>query len=281
MGRLNNGLFGGFNGRVGNLVGYMLNGKSIVRTIGHSTKPLTPARKSNCEEMTVVNAFLRPNLTFIKSGFRLITVGTDRNFYNEAVSYNKKNALQGEYPNISMDYTKALLSMGSLLKAGKTTISKHADGIEFKWEVPGDLPWRNRNDRAMLLIYFPDAGVSTYVLSGSRRHVGEELVAIDPNLAESRMEAYISFIDEDASTISDSVHAGSLNVKPIEPEEFAEKPQENEEELSVKAVKPIIHKKPLKNQVFKTPQSKKIRQQLISSAGFSAHTGQRIFPSPS
>ncbi|WP_316747603.1 DUF6266 family protein [Pedobacter gandavensis] len=211
MGSLNNGLFGGFNGRVGNLVGYMLNGKSVIRTVGHSTKSLTTARKANCEQMTVVNDFLRPNMNFIRSGFRLITAGTDKNFYNEAVSYNKKNAIQGVYPNLSIDYNKALVSMGSLLKADTTTISKHADGIEFKWEVPADLPWRNRNDRAMLLIHFPDARVSTYVLSGSRRHVGTEVVAIDGNLSESRMETYISFIDEDATEISDSVHAGSLN----------------------------------------------------------------------
>ncbi|MBB2150567.1 DUF6266 family protein [Pedobacter gandavensis] len=221
MGSLNNGLFGGFNGRVGNLVGYTLNGKSVIRTIGHSTKPLTPARKANCEEMTVINTFLRPIMTFIRVGFRLITAGTDKNFYNAAVSYNKKHAVQGEYPNIIMDYTKAMVSMGSLLKAGTTTISKHPEGIEFKWEVPADLPWRNRNDRAMLLIYFPDAGVSTYILSGSRRHVGQEVVAIDPNLTGSRMEAYISFIDEEATEISDSVHAGSLNHNDIENQQKA------------------------------------------------------------
>ncbi|MCX2454300.1 DUF6266 family protein [Pedobacter sp. PLR] len=292
MGSLNNGLFGGFNGRVGNLVGYMLNGKSIIRTVGHSTKPLTTARKANCEQMTVVNAFLRPNMTFIRSGFRLITAGTDKNFYNEAVSYNKKHAVQGEYPNISMDYTKALVSMGSLLKADKTTISKHADGIEFKWEVPADLPWRNRNDRAMLLIHFPDARVSTYVLSGSRRHVGNEVVAIDTNLAESRMEAYISFIDEDATEISDSVHAGSLNVKSVEPENFSEEPQKNATKDSAKTTKTnksdkTVHNKQTvkqqqaKKQVLKTSRSKKLNQQLSSSSYFSLHKGQYTFPTPS
>ncbi|WP_316841992.1 DUF6266 family protein [Pedobacter gandavensis] len=216
MGKLNNGLFGGFSGRVGNLVGYILNGKPIVRVIGHSDKPLSPARKANCQKMTVINEFLRPHLNFIRTGFRLITVGTDRNFYNEAVSYNKKHAVQGVYPNITMDYTKALVSMGNLLPAAKTEISNHEHGIEFKWEVPADLLWEHRNDRAMLLIHFPDAKVSTAVMSGSRRHEGREVVAIDPSLAGSRIEAYISFINEDATEISNSVHAGSLNHTEIE-----------------------------------------------------------------
>ncbi|ALL07325.1 hypothetical protein AQ505_18635 [Pedobacter sp. PACM 27299] len=64
--------------------------------------------------------------------FKLITAGTDKKFYNAAVSYNKKQALPGSYPNISMDYTKALLSMGNLLTAAKTGISSQEDGIEFK-----------------------------------------------------------------------------------------------------------------------------------------------------
>ena len=211
MGSLNNGLFGGFSGRVGNLVGYILNGKSIVRTIGKSNKPLTSARKANCEQMTVVNDFLKANLDFIRSGFKLITAGTDKNFYNAAVSYNKKQALQGSYPNISMDYTKALLSIGNLLTAAKAEISSQEDGIEFKWEVPGDLPQERRNDRAMLLIYFPDAGTSNYMLSGARRHEGREVVYIPKKHTESRIEAYISFMNEDGTEISESVHAGSLN----------------------------------------------------------------------
>ncbi|WP_316839407.1 DUF6266 family protein [Pedobacter gandavensis] len=269
MGSLNNGLFGGFTGRVGNLVGYVLNGKVIVRTIGHSGKALTPARKANCEKMTVVNEFLRAHLNFIRTGFKLITAGTDQNFYNAAVSYNKKHAVQGTYPNISIDYSKALLSMGSLLNAGKTEISKHADGIEFKWEVPADLLWEHRNDRAMLLIHFPDAKVSTAVMSGSRRHEGREVVAIDPSLAGSRMEAYISFVNEDATEISDSVHAGSLNLKSMESENSSEEPQEKPTTSSNKTTKTDQDKRSLKKQVFKTPHNKKINQKISLLSRFS------------
>ncbi|WP_169304376.1 DUF6266 family protein [Pedobacter frigoris] len=35
-----------------------------------------------------------------------------RNQHNEAVSYNKRFALQGEYPDIAMDFSKALVSKG-------------------------------------------------------------------------------------------------------------------------------------------------------------------------
>ncbi|ALL05447.1 hypothetical protein AQ505_08050 [Pedobacter sp. PACM 27299] len=66
--------------------------------------------------------------------------------------------------------------------------------------------------RAMLLIHPPDAGISKTVMSGARRQEGREIVAIDKNLKESLMEAYSTFINEDATEISDSVYAGSLNL---------------------------------------------------------------------
>ncbi|WP_368388871.1 DUF6266 family protein [Pedobacter polysacchareus] len=78
-------------------------------------------------------------------------------------------------------------------------------------EVPADLPQERRNDRAMLLIYFPEAGTSSYMLSGARRHEGREVVYIPKNQTKNRIEAYISFMNEDGTEISDSVLAGSLN----------------------------------------------------------------------
>ncbi|AOM76193.1 DUF6266 family protein [Pedobacter steynii] len=213
MGKLINGLFGGFHGRIGNLVGYTLKGKHIIRKIGISTKPLTPARKANCQKMKVVNEILSPSLPVIRAGFRLAVSGTDKNEYNEAVSYNKLNALQGEYPNISLDYTKVLVSMGDLPVAVNPAISQNADGneIEFSWEVPADLSYQYDNDRAMLMIYFPTLKVSCYHLIGSKRAEGKDTIRIDAAHAGERMEAYISFIKDNGKQVSNSVYAGSLN----------------------------------------------------------------------
>ncbi|WP_316838869.1 DUF6266 family protein [Pedobacter gandavensis] len=223
MGSLQNGLFGGFIGRVGNLVGYMLNEKNVIRTIGHSGKPLSPARKINCNRMKIVNDFLRPLIPFIKLGFKLKVLGTDRNYYNEAVSYNKKHAITGEYPNASMDYSKAMLSMGSLLKAENAQIQVIGTEVEFSWDVPADLPWQNRMDRAMLLLCFPERSKESHCLSASRREDGKYRMYIPLYLLNERMEAYISFINDDGSEISDSVHAGSI----AKMEKIAEPEMEN------------------------------------------------------
>jgi len=212
MGTLRNGLFGGFHGRVGNLVGYTLKGKHVIRMIGKSTKPLTPARKANCEKMKIVNEILKPSIHAIRIGFRLAVAGTDKNEYNEAVSYNKKNALQGVYPNISLDYTKVLMSMGTLPVAVNPSISQTAEKITFNWEKSDIQVSQYHNDRAMLVIYFPDLKETCCQLIGAKRVEGKDVLAISPQHINEHMEAYISFAKEDGRDISDSVHVGSLNL---------------------------------------------------------------------
>ncbi|WP_316746865.1 DUF6266 family protein [Pedobacter gandavensis] len=250
MGNLNNGLFGAFNGRVGNLVGYTLHGKNVIRMIGHTTKSPTLPKLANYQKMTVVNEFLVRMQDFIKLGFQHEVIGTDRNTYNEALSYNKKHALTGEYPNISIDYPKAMLSKGSLRPADQPGISKPDSrlGIEFKWEMPEKMLTGHRNDRAMLLIYFPESKTSYSSLSGARRHEGTDTLYIDGNLYGAQMEAYITFISPGGEEISDSVYAGSIakEIEKPEPEKEILKKTENTENDRNQAVKPhqARHKAP-------------------------------------
>ncbi|NQX41582.1 Acetyltransferase (GNAT) domain-containing protein [Pedobacter steynii] len=211
MGNLRNGLFGGFHGRIGNLVGYTLKGKHVIRTIGKSSKPLTPARKANCEKMKVVNEILKPSIHAIRAGFRLAVTGTDRNEYNEAVSYNKKNAVQGIYPDISLDYTKVLMSMGTLPVAINPGISQNQEKITFTWEISASPASEYHTDRTMLVIYFPDIKETCCQLVGAKRVEGKDLIVISQEHVNQRMEAYISFAKDNGKAVSNSIHAGSLN----------------------------------------------------------------------
>jgi hypothetical protein len=212
MGNLRNGLFGGFHGRIGNLVGYTLKGKHVIRTIGKSTKPLTPARKANCEKMKVVNEILKPSIHAIRAGFRLAVAGTDRKEYKEAVSYNKKNTLQGVYTDISLDYTKVLMSMGTLPVAVNPGISQNQQKITFTWEISASPVSEYHTDRTMLVIYFPDIKETCCQLVGAKRVEGNDVIVIGPEHVNQRMEAYISFSKDNGKAVSNSIHAGSLNL---------------------------------------------------------------------
>lgn len=235
MGKLVGGPFGMLHGRVGNLVAYVLNGENIMRKIGKSSKPLTPARRANCEKMTVVNGFLQPALPFIQLGFRFETAGTNRNAYNEAVSYNKMNALQGAYPDISIDYSKVLLSKGELPAAKQVQIEKTEHGIAFTWDT-SDISSQRRHDRTMLLVSFPELGLVSYHPSGSKRIEGKDLLYFDQGYKEEHMEVYISFVNAEGTQVSDSVYAGAFDaVQPEIPEIESKDQEETLPALQIKA----------------------------------------------
>ncbi|HKG08209.1 MAG TPA: DUF6266 family protein [Pedobacter sp.] len=214
MGKLKNGAFGHVSGRIGNLVCYTLNGENVVRQVGHNSKPPTEKKLDNYQRMTVVNQFQKPLLPFLNIGFAKAAMEADQNPYNTAISFNKINALKGDFPFIEMDYSKALVSKGMLPSALDPAISIIPNGIEFTWQISAGLDACYHNNRAMLLLYFPqgvDASGLPYAvweLSGTRRRHGVDFIGLDSNEQGKPFEAYISFIADDRLQVSNSVWVG-------------------------------------------------------------------------
>lgn len=204
MARLN-GLFEGFNGKLGNLVSYNLRGKQVIRKIGYTTKAPTAAQLAVRQKITVTNKFLRPILPFIDAGFALAVAGTDKNPHNAATAYQIKHALQGQYPDISIDFSKARVSSGALAPALAPVTNLAGNVLTFTWQVDADMDWGIKNDRAMLLVYCPELMRAVYVLSGARRSAGFDELELPPNYVGKELHGYIAFLANNRKSVSDSV----------------------------------------------------------------------------
>ncbi|WP_316843061.1 DUF6266 family protein, partial [Pedobacter gandavensis] len=200
---------GHYSGKVGNLVFYMLNGQPIVRLIGRKGKP-TILQKANYQKMEVTMKLLRNMGSFIKLGFGLQAKGTVHNAHNLATSYNKKQALKGEYPNISIDYSKVLLSQGKMPATRDLKITKLEDGLEISWD-PTQTDELDFNDSVMVMIYRPERGGAREYLNIARREEGKCFIPMYEGLLKEQMEPYIAFISADGERVSDSVYLGNLN----------------------------------------------------------------------
>ncbi|WP_276089144.1 DUF6266 family protein [Pedobacter sp. JY14-1] len=205
MAKLNGGPFGFFQGRIGNLVSYTLNGENITRTVGVRTKPLTTAELLSCEGMKVIQAFLKLIKPMLVAGFTGKARHTrGSNYYNEAVSYNKKHALiaadgQSGLPGIVVDYPKVLVSSGSLPPALQPALTLLPNGVEFTWALQPGLEYRNLGDRMMALLYFPEGIDSSgrpyavFELSGARRADCGDFIRLDAACIGKPFQAYIAF----------------------------------------------------------------------------------------
>ncbi|MHA4894369.1 DUF6266 family protein [Pedobacter sp. PWIIR3] len=205
MGKLLAGPYGPTIGKIGNNVQYMLNGKNVIRMCGVITKPPTVKQLANRQQMKVANDFVRDIKSVVNVGFKFVVEDTDRNQYNEAVSYQKKNAVVGEYPNFTIDYTKVKVSKGELPMPVNASINKLQDGVEFKWDTPVLHEYARRSDKAMLLIYYPESGRSIFNCEANRID-GKQLIELPEEMLNAHFEAYMFFLAWDVNSVSDSVY---------------------------------------------------------------------------
>ena len=204
-----NGPHGHFTGKIGNLVFYMLNGQPVVRLIGKKGKS-SKLQLANYQAMAVTMKLLSRMGSFIKLGYGLQAKGTVYNAHNLATSYHKKHALKGEYPNISVDYSKVKLSQGEMPETKNLTIKKVVAGLEISWDAAYDEVLQH-NDSVMVMICCPETGKDREYLNIARRSEGKCFIPMQEEALNQQIEPYVSFISADGERVSDSVYLGNLN----------------------------------------------------------------------
>jgi hypothetical protein len=158
--------------------------------------------------MSVTMDLLRPINDFINSSFELEARGTVKNPHNLATSYNKKLALKGEYPNISVDYSKVVLSYGDLPVSKNLKINSAEKGVQISWEANEGFG----NDIVMIMLYHPLRKEATYTLNACRRDAEQHFMRIwNHSMQNDPVEAYICFKSADGKQISNSIYLGNLN----------------------------------------------------------------------
>ncbi|SMC88930.1 DUF6266 family protein [Pedobacter africanus] len=207
----NKGIFGACKGKIGKLVFYELNGKQVVRTQGKHNRQATVLQLQNRAELNAVMQFLKPIREFVNAGFEKAARGSTKSAYNVAVSYNKRNAVTGTYPDVTIRYESAGLTEGTMNRADAPAVELTTAGLSFSWACPPDLPWPRPNDQVMLLAYFPELQSAEYILYGVARFECAAILSLPAALLTEHMEVYISFIAQDRKQVANSSYLGRFN----------------------------------------------------------------------
>lgn len=215
MARLKNGLLGGITGAIGNIEGYMLKGQLIYRTRRiKSTKPPTEKQLACRQKMKIVQNFLGAFTDFIKTGFAYAAIGKTYSAIGAAVGWHIKNAITGEYPNFTIDYTAVKTAVGPInIKGTHATATIEDDKLTFTWTPNYSYP--HTNDRVMLLAYSPVLNEAVYVLFGAQRVKGTDQLILPVNTwgRDVAVETYLAFIAENGMSCSDSIYTGNFILK--------------------------------------------------------------------
>ena len=213
MGKANDGMFGGVTGKVGNLVGYYLNGKYILRSgPGKRRKKAKSGERENRKKFGIVQAWLKPICFFVRVGFK--NYGTSTGGYKAAISYTLLNAMAGEYPNQYVDPELVQVSGGDLdfpevvsmeLEAGNT--------LRFHWSAASENG--DDYDQAMLLAYDEMGKNIVGKETAAMRVTGTDILPLNPGVSGTTYHVYIGFVAQDRSRQSKSKYLGKIIIPEI------------------------------------------------------------------
>jgi hypothetical protein len=209
MARINNGILGGIKGKIGNIEGYLWKGVPVIRMEKRKTNtPPSEKQLMARQRMAVVSNFLKSMTTFVRAGFEVFAENEEFTANNAAKSYLLLHALQGDYPNLNINYSAVKLSRGVLPPAENPAVIPATNGLTFTWAVAPLMNFYNRRSQVMLLVYAPALNKSVYTLSAARRTAGTEFLELPNQFKNQELHTYISFIADDRKAISDSSYVG-------------------------------------------------------------------------
>lgn len=212
MGKINQGILGGFSGKVGNVIGGNWKGIDYMRVKPASVaNPQTEGQMDQRSKFSTVLEFLQPMKDFVKVGYKNYAIKMTQ--FNSAMSYILKNAVSGSYPNFTIDYANALISRGSLAGVlNGAAASSAAGAVEFTWDDNSNDGNAEKRDKAMILAYNPAKGEAIFITDGSNRNSGAESLTVPDSYSGDTVECFISFVSEDGHSVSNSKHVGSVTV---------------------------------------------------------------------
>lgn len=214
MAILKNGIFGGFSGKVGNMVGYEAGGKFLVKSAPKkSTLPPTEKQINHRARFKLMIGFLTIIRDFISIGFN--TIKREHTAMNMAMSYNVKNAVTGLAPDFAIDYPRLMISMGNLAIAGFPTAAYAGDNqLEFSWVNDQSGKYCSWGDELNTMVYNEAKNEFLIWQGGARRKDEICKLKLPEDFIGDEVHCYFYFINEKGTT-SNSMYAGLVQLKNI------------------------------------------------------------------
>ena len=204
MGKINQGILGGFSGKVGTVVGSTWKSINYMRALAvnvHDAK----SEKQLCQRgkfRTVVN-FTKTITPFLRVGFQEHEEG--RSAVNAATSYLMLHAVEGCADETVLNFDKVRVSQGSLTTAADATVQVAAGKATFSWTDNSDTGDAQATDTAMALAYNKDRQEAVYRMAIATRADGTAELTLPTSWDGEALAIYLAFCSGDGQHVSNSL----------------------------------------------------------------------------
>jgi hypothetical protein len=210
MGRINKkGAIGSLSGTVNDVVLSEWNDIPVVRSRAkQSNKPATSGQQEQQAKMAKAVEFAVAVKKVLAVGFQDYAV--KQSAYNAGVSYLLNNAINGESPNISINYKRVLISRGQLHMEADAAAKAEAGLVIFTWAYQANEEI-GANDKAILVVYCEALGKCLFTLKGAERNTGTASIAV-ARFKGHEVHTWLAFISPDGANTSPSTYTGVVTI---------------------------------------------------------------------
>lgn len=206
MAKYTNGANGFFSGKVGNVVGSSNLGKSYVKRLPKvSDKPKSEKQLAQQARFSLAVRIMQPVKDLL---FTLRKHPKAPSGFNLAVRQVLADAIQGEYPNFTVDHSKLIFTRGIWGRAECAEVLADNGSLFIGWFAGGVFrPNSYGDDSVCILLYEPDSNTYLRSSAGVFRSHGMATIPLPEAWAGKTIHTYLYCVSHQGK-YSDSVYAG-------------------------------------------------------------------------
>ena len=209
MGKIKTGILGGFQGKVGTVIGSTWRGESIMRALPKTAaKAPTESQRIQRLKFKAVSEFLNPLRTTLSTYF-----GNDtgvKSKYNMATSYHITNAVEITEQGTQILYPRVLVAKGTLFGFQNLTTTQSETVITLNWEDNAVFDNAKAEDTVNVVCYIEEVNTFYVFESIANRDGLTASVTLPQNFLGYNVEVYAFLYDKVSKTSSNSVYLGSI-----------------------------------------------------------------------
>jgi len=225
MGKSQQGIYGAYKGRVGNVVGSVRDGAQILRIRPASVRnPRTDAQQNIRLRFSMLGKFLSNLRPSVSTGFASEAVNRV-SAVNAALRENFSKVFTGTYPDLVLDFGKISLSTGRLTIPTGVTLESQTGGIlSLSWKdntlVNKDMFNANAEDTLIAGIYNEELEQGVVSYGAFRRSDAAGTVELPDSWAGNTLHVWVFYRSgaepkkiQLGYDVSNTVYAGSVTLQ--------------------------------------------------------------------
>ena len=210
MAKINQGILGGFSGKIGNVVGGSWKGINYMRVLTKPSNPNSEKQQNQRTKFTTALSFLQPITPFLRVGYKLFTA--KQTAFNAAMSNVLTNGIAGEAPDLELIYAAISVSKGNLTPVANPAFSYDSGEITMTWADNTGSGTAKATDKAMYVVYNVAKKDAVYETSGAERSMTVQIADLPAEWIGDTVQVYLAFITADGKDVANSAYLGSVEV---------------------------------------------------------------------